>query len=69
LLIVDEGGGVDGKEGICTMAQHCHSKLAHDGISLQVQILEHGVAVPSTNHPNGVVIDATAHERHGSARA
>jgi hypothetical protein len=34
-----------------------------------MQVSEHGVTVPSTQHSNGVVVDLAAHERHGAAGA
>jgi hypothetical protein len=48
------------------MVEHCHCELAHDGFGLEVQIAEHGVTVPSTDHSNGVVVDAATHECHGA---
>jgi hypothetical protein len=69
LLIVARGDGVGGKEGIYAMVKHCHGTVTLDGLSLQVRISEHGVTVPSTKHPNSVVVDADAHERHDAAGA
>jgi hypothetical protein len=34
-----------------------------------MQVSEHGVTVPSTQHSNGVVVDSAAHERYGAAGA
>jgi hypothetical protein len=61
VLIVSRGDGVDWKEAIITMVEHCHCRLAHHSFCLLVKI--------STNHVNGVVVDSAVPERHGAARA
>jgi hypothetical protein len=67
LLIVARRDGVCRQKGVSTMVEHRHSKLAHERFCLEMQIPQHGVAMPSTHHTDSVVVDFFTHERHGAA--
>jgi hypothetical protein len=60
VLIVARGDGVNGKEGICTIVEHCHGDLEHQGFCLEVQISQHDVSVSSSQHANGVLVNWVA---------
>jgi hypothetical protein len=49
------------------MVEHRHSEFAHERFFLEMQIPQHGIAMPSTQHSNSVVVDFSTHERHGAA--
>jgi hypothetical protein len=68
-LVVTIGDIVGGKEGIGATVEHCHGELVHHWFCLEVQILQYGIAEPSTKHVDVVVVDSAVHENHGVTRA
>jgi hypothetical protein len=51
------------------MVEHGGGEFAHERLCLKVQVSHHGVAVPATQHTNGVVVNFATQESHGAARS
>jgi len=48
------------------MGDHAFSKVAHDGLCLDVEVAEHGIRAPLAKELDDVVVDMRTEERHGS---
>jgi hypothetical protein len=60
MLVVADGDGVGWEEGVCSVVEHSGGELSHQGFCLEMQIPHHGIAMPSTQHSNGVVVNTAA---------
>jgi hypothetical protein len=49
---VDDWDGLIRKEAAVSFIEHTGRIIAEDGLGLDIKIMHHGVAVPSTHHPD-----------------
>jgi hypothetical protein len=68
-VIVNDRDSFVGLEGIGTVVEHFCRVAFDDGLSLDVEVPHHGVAVPTAHHVNVVQVDLAAHHSHGAAGA
>ena len=62
-------GGLARREVKGTAAQHGSGDTSHQGLRLDVEVSEHLVGAPATDHAETVAIDAGAKECHGTSRS
>jgi len=65
----DSGNVATGMEGVVTGREHSACKVAHDGLCLEVEIPQHGVALPTAQQLDGVAIHVGVKKRHGATRS
>ena len=58
-----------GREGVVPMVQHALGEAGTVGGSLDAEVSEHGVGLPSPKELDHVLVHACAEERGGAARA
>jgi len=61
-----DGDVLVGMEGIHAMLEHVDCKIPHDGLSLDVEVLHHGVGLPVAQKLNEVGVNMGTEECHGA---
>jgi hypothetical protein len=54
-----------GKKIIVATLEHEACKVAHDGLDLEVKVLEHFVGIPASNEVDYVSVNVSKEEGHG----
>ena len=57
------------KQSVRTAVEHTGGEIAHDRLSLDMQITEHLIGLPSAKQTNAISVDVGAQKRHGPGRS
>jgi hypothetical protein len=66
---VDDNDGFVRKEVVGSLVEHTDDEVAHNWLCLDINIVHHGVDVPSSQHYNVIHIHVDMEQCHGSSRA
>ena len=54
-------------EIVVTASQHLAGKMSHDGLGLEMEVMEHDIRLPTAQEADHVGINACTEESHGTA--